>query len=159
MFYLHSPKINNNLWFSCDCSSGMYLNGTICTRCDIGSYKDGFGGQCIACPGNQTTEFRGSNSASACGCPPGQYFDTSSNGCTLCDLRSYKSKLGPESCTSCPGNKQTCSVGSTLATDCACPQGQFWNATANLCGCPAGIFVDPTTKALLYCPDGYNNQV
>ena len=193
-----NTDINN-----CMCNAGYSgaANGVACTACVAGTYKTGVGiGTCTNCALNEysTTPAQvvstcsscplfsqapaGSDEASDCQCNSGY---TGANGavCLGCVQGTYKTSIGPSTCTLCGNNtfssavaassssvcvpcqgNSTALMGSTRQSDCHCLMGYLTknlgvaNATCEICN--AGSYnsqLDATTCSK--CGAGYKSSM
>ena len=87
----------------CTCNVGFTgLNGTLCSACALGSYKNLSGNfQCALCEVGKYSEVMGSAS------------------CSHCQSGTYASTIGQESCSSCPEGKYSNLTGGSECFDCS----------------------------------------
>ncbi len=192
----------STLQTDCMCNAGYaaVANGVACTACLAGSYKTGVGiGTCTNCGANEysTTVAQvvstcsscplssqapaGSNEASDCQCNVG-YTGANGAACLSCVQGTYKTSIGPSTCTLCGNNTFSSTVaatsssvclpcqgnsislmGSTRQSDCHCFMGYLTNnlgsgnATCEMCS--AGSYnsqLDATTCSK--CGAGYKSS-
>jgi hypothetical protein len=166
------------------CGAGTYKNqvGNIsCTACDVSTYSSVSSATsvdiCINCPINSFS-VPGSTSPMDCTCKTG-HAGTNWSDCSPCDAGTYKSVLGPGSCTSCgvdtysttkaatsPNECINCPLttvsanGSDELADCMCTPGQtavkYTGSSIFYCtACVAGTYKTTTgTGACTYCEVG-----
>ena len=99
----------------------------------MGTYQPNAGNtQCLTCPAHSTTTTVGSAALSDCMCEAG-YSGEDPTKCAACTFATYKSSIGRGSCTSCPENTNTSSVGATSSDQCQCAQGYFTKGNQQIC--------------------------
>eukprot|EP00960_Hanusia_phi_P045945 757514-Hanusia_phi.AAC.2 len=82
------------------CDVGRYFDGTSCSQCDIGYYKDTKSNSaCTQCPPGSSTVNVGSSTLSSCVCAAGYYL--SGCVCIQCAIGYYKSSKSNSACTAC----------------------------------------------------------
>jgi len=95
--------------------------------------------------------------------------------CSSCAANTFKPNLGNDTCMTCPENSVTDTVGSTLVTDCKCPDGYqgadggeclpcapgtFKLGLGSTCSdCPAGTYGMQSDAPCVDCPHGKYNLV
>ncbi|XP_013380053.1 sushi, von Willebrand factor type A, EGF and pentraxin domain-containing protein 1-like [Lingula anatina] len=117
------------------CPDGQEGNGTSCTACLRGYYKDNSKSPlskflpCELCPIDKITAGNGTTRETDCNignCTAGYYIHSSNNSCVPCPLNSYQPDKWQTSCILCPDNKTTATMATTALTECKyrCPLGQ-----------------------------------
>eukprot|EP00941_MAST-03F_sp_MAST-3F-sp1_P001240 g1240.t1 len=132
----------------CACVKGWYNDGTSCTACPVGSYKDKVSNAatCTACSQTRnasTTGGLGKTQLSDCLCRKGyrKNGDTSSH-CTTCENGKYQSKLHYDKvCTDCPDSNMISMIASTVVTACKCDVGYEKSGTKCIL-CDIGKYKD-----------------
>eukprot|EP00919_Chromeraceae_sp_WS-2016_P064102 GHVR01151682.1.p2 GENE.GHVR01151682.1~~GHVR01151682.1.p2 ORF type:complete len:121 (-),score=34.99 GHVR01151682.1:417-779(-) len=83
------------------------------------------GKRCIPCAAGT---YAAANKAQCLPCPPGHHSSMGSGSCSICKKGTYAEKPASSVCTPCntAEGKSTFSVGSTSASECACPEGSFF---------------------------------
>lgn len=109
---------SGNVATSCmPCAPGQYdqdsLTTTPCIDCPLGRYHVS-ATQCDACPTNTVTRSPGTLSVAGCLCDVGYTGTLNFPGqmCTQCPTMTYKARLGPAVCVSCPPNSGSAGYGS-----------------------------------------------
>jgi hypothetical protein len=153
----------------CICLSGYFGNdGTACTSCTAGTYKENYGSavcipckvdtysnttaanspdNCLICPGN-TFSVTGSTEITHCTCKTGY---TGNNGtvCMSCAAGTYKNTTGSSVCTYCDVGTYSTTRAANLSETCLiCP----WNNSHSELG--SNKFTDCTNIAI-YAPPVY----
>jgi hypothetical protein len=140
---------------SCKCTPGFVASELgICKPCPFGFYRADNDDTCVACGIMSNTTYEGSGHKNQCLCNPGystieQTVETigeiqtieqtdDSTLCKECPENTYKSKLGMQSCKSCPANS-VAPVASSSMSACNCLPG-FIEAGDGTCAkvCAAG---------------------
>ncbi|XP_013405828.1 uncharacterized protein LOC106170487 [Lingula anatina] len=117
------------------CPDGQEGNGTSCTACPRGYYKENSKTPlskflpCVLCPIDKITAGNGTTRETDCNignCTAGYYIHSSNNSCVPCPLNSYQPDKWQTSCILCPDNKTTATMATTALTECKyrCPLGQ-----------------------------------
>lgn len=150
-----------------DCSAG-YGDPTMtgaddaangCGKCQAGTYSDGDGVACQACPAGQDSGIGAAYVSSCSDCPQGRYADGSGVVCSDCFEGYYCPNLGTSDPrdTPCSAGEDSPS-GSTTSSDCnACNYGYHANSTigpgCTVCG--HGTYnADNTATSCTACPNG-----
>ena len=91
-------------------------------ECAIGYFKDFVANaNCLPCDGNTTTQAKGADDSSLCGCMAGQGWN--GTNCELCASGSFQSSFGTNACTLCGSGATTLQPASTSSADCLCKPG------------------------------------
>jgi hypothetical protein len=161
------PLHSNSSAFSkvitdCICQAGYTgMNGTECTACAPGTYKDVVGdGLCELCSGGKYSGVAGSSGCESCPAntsmlqeSPGQthgdcvcdagYVQTNSSGCQACAAGTYKTMRGDLPCYACGPGKFSSTLAATSEDTClSCPLNAFSISASSAlddCICPAGF--------------------
>ena len=123
----------------CLCQAGYQgTNGSICTECAVGSYKDVVGDSpCLSCPNNTYTDIAAASSCLSCPehtfsygisstsrddcvCLAG-FSSANSSECTACGAGEYKTRVGDGSCLMCAAGTYSSAIAAT-ASCMSCPQ-------------------------------------
>ena len=177
-----NTDINN-----CMCNAGYSgaANGVACDACAAGSYKTGVGigtctncavneysitpaqvvSTCSSCPSSSQAP-AGSNEASDCQCNAGY---TGANGavCLGCVQGTYKTSIGPSTCTLCGNNTFSPAVAATSSSVCAACQGNSTSLMGSTrqsdCHCVMGYLTNnlgAVNATCQMCSAGsYNSQL
>ena len=157
VLYSSSPMASTSI-NACSCNPGATGNGTWCTLCVAGKYKNASGSAlCDECPANMYSTSIGANTASVCLSCPGNSSSPSSSStssvcrcligftgpdggvCNSCVAGKYKNTSGSATCTNCAGGSFSASVGASTCSSCA----ESFSSTAgsSVCQCAAGYGV------------------
>jgi len=105
----------------CTCNEGHTTgpNGTACSACVAGTYKDVIGSEpCTSCPVN-TLSAQGSADVTNCTCNVG--YTGVGRPCTACVAGKYKIALGDAACINCAAGQYSTAVGATSDVCKGCP--------------------------------------
>ncbi|GBG30016.1 Ephrin type-A receptor 2 [Hondaea fermentalgiana] len=156
------------------CNCPAQFQGSACEQCASGRYGTG----CKqVCPDRSTTNLEAGtfifpdtpdisqceclspfvmNNDFECTCPAGSGYDETTDTCELCARGTFKSELGLDICTQCPGNSSltdTDVAGATNETQCACKGNlELYDGE---CMCDAGYELDGTGQVCSACKVGY----
>jgi hypothetical protein len=100
-----------------------------------------------------------------CQCLAGFYMELNQDGktfkCEPCPLHTYNpaiAAISRKECLECPEHSLTEQTGSSLYTQCVCPEFAYFDVDASLeasiCLCPIGRFMDPLALVCEACPQG-----
>ncbi|CAH1794302.1 unnamed protein product [Owenia fusiformis] len=141
------PGQQSNAGQCTECCLGTYFDVTTetCLDCPFDSYQNQTGQfQCVTCPVNTTTEFKGTGSQSLCYevCPAGSFFNTSSLQCELCQSDFHQNITGQFTCEPCPVGKITVSSGAISAALCfdPCIPGYELQPNGSCIACAVGFY-------------------
>ena len=144
-----------------ECSSGQYLTGSECTKCDIGQYQvEQAQSSCELCPRGF---FQIETGKALClVCFSGQYQnDTEKTSCETCSPGYYQSETKATLCIDCPVGFQQDKAGQALCNRCT--PGLYQNKSAQeLCiNCGAGYYQQQSEQIIcIACAPGqYQNKV
>lgn len=135
-----------------DCGAGTYAlqpGSSFCPPCPSGTIDAGTGKEeCTPCPAGQfsTAAADGMQKCQACPeghfcaektadpvpCEIGHYAGEGAESCTRCPARTYGDLTGAAECKTCQP-EFTSPPGSTVFTDCVCPQGTYYAANVDKC--------------------------
>lgn len=129
------------------CPAGTYKSesgaGT-CTNCGAGKYRSTTAAaaesQCVPCPAN-TFSFSGNTDINNCMCNAGYSGATNGIPCVACSAGTYKTSVGPGTCTNCGANNYSTTVAQVVSTCSSCPafsQSPAGSNDATSCKCNAG---------------------
>lgn len=140
---------------SCVCSPGYYRNGTNCSPCPTGQYKDvpGNATQCTPCSTGSTTV---GIASTACVCSPGYgltgFVQKNGSHCSICQSGTVKEGTSNNTCELCNANSPdfeyqpnqgqtaclTCVSGHNIQNNqCnACGTGKYRNSSSNCVDIP-----------------------
>lgn len=146
-----------------ECGPGTFYNASTlqCDNCPVGQYSVGYATlTCTPCLGGQTTEGIGSDSQADCAtiCGLGQFYNTNTSACTLCNIGFYQDQVGQFQCKPCSRGYITISNGSTSASSCAegCDSGYELLVNGTCVPCALGTYRQSGTNQLCVpCPSGY----
>ncbi|KAK7111927.1 uncharacterized protein [Littorina saxatilis] len=140
-----------------DCPPGMYISGSGCLSCPVGTYQDiPRQTTCKACRENTNTSGEGKADANECtiSCFTGQEQEVGSENCIPCREDHVKETPGPGRCDQCKGNF----TANDVRTDCDvlfCDKGFKYNAAGPPCDpCEMGTYKDMRANATecMPCP-------
>ncbi|CAH3039169.1 unnamed protein product [Porites lobata] len=114
-FVMNITNVFGTNLYCAKCPTGTYKSSiTDCNPCPAGSYNDQQGQlQCTLCP-TGTSSLPGAKTALDCiaPCPAGQFSKTGLGpNCQYCPRDSYQDKVQQKSCTPCPHDTHTLSLG------------------------------------------------
>ena len=177
----------STLQTDCKCNAGYSgaANGVACVACAAGKYKTDIGiGTCTDCPADQysTTVAQvtsvcsscpsfsqapsGSDEAIDCKCNAG-YTGPNGGVCFACVQGTYKTAIGPNTCTLCGNNTYSSVEAATTPTVCAACQGNSTSLRGSTrqsdCHCLLGFLTNNLGAANATCQicsaGSYNSQL
>ncbi|XP_073254494.1 sushi, von Willebrand factor type A, EGF and pentraxin domain-containing protein 1-like [Porites lutea] len=121
-FVMNITNVFGTNLYCAKCPTGAYKSSiTDCNPCPAGSYNDQQGQlQCTLCP-TGTSSLPGAKSALDCKapCTAGQFSKTGLGpNCQYCPRDSYQDKVQQKSCTPCPNDTHTLSLGAKSLAEC-----------------------------------------
>uniref|UniRef100_A0A914UJI5 Uncharacterized protein n=1 Tax=Plectus sambesii TaxID=2011161 RepID=A0A914UJI5_9BILA len=91
-------------------------------------------------------------------CPPGKFWNSSSQICQYCPLNSYQNQPNQTACIPCPNGKLTATTGTQGESDCfpKCNPGEKYSFAKGQCVvCDMGTYQpQPGSISCIPCPDG-----
>jgi hypothetical protein len=152
----------------CICLSG-YIgnNGTACTSCPVGTYKENHGtGVCVPCKVDTYSNVTAANSSDTCLSCPGNtfavaasidlancicktgYIGNNGTACTACAAGTHKNTTGPGVCTYCDGGTYSTTTAANSSKTCLfCP----WNTSYS--GVGSNDFTDCVLPSVYIRPE------
>ena len=123
------------------CPAGSFLKYTQCFKCDIGYFMPNTSNalsKCYKCPTGYTTLSVGSIEGCVKKCTVGEYFNITTQICTLCPNNTYQDEIDDTNirmCKKCPQNTTTVTIGSITSSDCLgpCTTGQYIDINSKKC--------------------------
>jgi hypothetical protein len=144
------------------CPPGTYKvsdESTPCINCVAGKYRvlpaATAESSCIPCPAN-TFSFSPSTLVTNCSCNAGYAAGDNGLPCVACSAGTYKTSVGPGTCTNCAANEYSTTLAQVTATCSSCPsnsKAQAGSDDASDCQCNAG-YTGANGQPCLACVQG-----
>ena len=152
------------------CSSGSYMENSVCLVCPYRTYNPSYNSNCTACPLGTFTFGQGKKAhddeSDCLSCPAGTQYDNDTETCNVCPAGFYAlPRTGPggafTKCVACevgrfnPDPSTNPEFHDDISDCFACPEGQFSDARRVYCAtCDAGKALQNSTFNCITCDSG-----